>query len=351
MRRRCPAPRERTATIPLVAAGSPLRRVARWLGVVVVVASVVVALAIAALVATRPTATDTSGWELLSPMPSRRGEVAAAVTADRRLIVVGGLTGVGRTTDEVALYSHTEGRWQAGPSLPERRPHVAAETLGSDVYVSGGAAGTLRWDPTVTVWRLGPQRSAWEEAPAMPEGRWGHRLVALSGRLYVVGGHGDSAAVLVFDPVDGWSVGAELPRPRDHLGAVAFDGEIWAIGGRDRHITDQVDIYDRAEDRWRPGPPLPAATSAAAVGVADGTIVVVGGEDPAVVGGGIVHRHWRLADDRDRWEPLLPPPLVTHGSADGVLDGRLVIAGGASRQGALSPTSWTATTQVLDRPR
>jgi hypothetical protein len=66
----------------------------------------------------------------------------------------------------------------------------------------------------------------------MPEGRWGHRTVSLGGRLFVVGGEGPSSRVLIFSEEEGWSAGAELPVPRDHLAVVVHGGEIWAIGGR-----------------------------------------------------------------------------------------------------------------------
>lgn len=290
------------------------------------------------------------GWSRLPDLPTGRGELAGAVLeVDGRtfLAVVGGFTGPGRPTDEVTLFSPRTRTWRPGPPLPEPRHHAAAAGLDGSLYVAGGTAGVTTWEPERTVWRLPPGADAWEAIDPLPEGRWGHRLVALEGRLYVIGGEGGTGTVLVFDPGQGWSRGAPLPVPRDHLGTAVMEGEIWAIAGRDDRIRARVDVYDPAADAWREGPPLPVPTSGAAVGVVDGRIYVVGGEDPALTGG-IVSEAWVLEGDRSDWAEAPPPPLYVHGAAEAVLEGRLVIAGGSSRQGALSPLSWTRAVQVFD---
>ena len=65
--------------------------------------------------------------------------------------------------------------------------------------------------------------------------------------------------VFVYDPsADRWSRAAPLPRPNHAFGAVAFRGELWAIGGRrGDDVLSEVWIYDPAADAWREGPPMP----------------------------------------------------------------------------------------------
>jgi N-acetylneuraminic acid mutarotase len=171
----------------------------------------------------------------------------------------------------------------------------------------------------------------------------------------VVGGIGDTGRVLVYDLVAGtWTAGAEMPSPpRDHIAAVVVDGEIWVIGGRSGGQNyARVDIYNTDADAWREGPPLPEATSGAAEGVLDGTILVSGGENPGQ-GGGVIDRHWQLdttLGEGAAWEPLSPPPLAVHGAHGATLDGRFLIVGGALRQGAFSRFSWTGANQAY-RPQ
>lgn len=266
---------------------------------------------------------------------------------------IGGLEGVFATAvDTVEFYEPDSDRWRTGPPLPEPRHHLAAAGINGTLFAAGGASSASDWSPRREVWRLDRDASGWESIAPLPEGRLGHRLLAVDDVLYLVGGNG-GVAVLRLDPFaedDEWSEGADLPRPRDHLGAVVVAGEIWAIGGRvGTDNVARVDIYDPESNQWRTGPPLPEPTSAAAVGVVDGWIVVSGGEDPRLFGG-IIDRHWRLRPGDVSWEPAPEAPLAVHGAADGVVNGRLLIAGGAGRQGLLSPLTWTAVTQSLSDP-
>jgi hypothetical protein len=124
--------------------------------------------------------------------------------------------------------------------------------------------------------------------------------------------------------------------------------KVWAIGGRvGGEPTKSVDIYDPAKDSWRPGPPLPEAMSAMAVGVLGKNLHVIGGEDPDVIGGGVSQSHFVLRSGSDDWEREAPPPLSVHGAGYGVIADTLIVTGGASRQGALSVLSWTDLTQLF----
>ena len=314
-----------------------------------------IALAVVGYVAfqmvTSPGAREARDWELLATMPSSRGETAAAVT-DEGLFVLGGLTGLGlEATAEAARYDPASDSWKVLPNLPAARHHAAAAAIDGTVYLSGG--GSAGGQPQTGLWAFVPEASAWATLAPMTEPRFGHRLVAIDERLYVVGGIGGGAAVLVYDvATDTWTRGADMPVPRDHLAAVAIGDEIWAIGGRvSGRNQDRVDIYDASRDAWRAGPPLPRATSAPTEGVLAGMILISGGEDPA--GGAMVDAHWQLdtsLGNAAAWEPLSPPPLTVHGAHAAVLGDRFLIAGGASRQGSSSRFAWSSLLQAFSPP-
>jgi len=313
-----------------------------------------VAVYVTGLTITNPAPREALGWTLLATLPAARGETAAAVTADR-LYVVGGMTGLsGEASDEVSVYNPSSDAWESAPALPSPRHHAAAAGLDGAVYVSGGGASAGDWTPQPTLWGLKADASGWEVLAPMPEGRLGHRMLAIDGNLYVVGGIGETGRVLVYTLAAGtWSMGAEMPSPRDHLAAVVVDDEIWAIGGRsDGQIHRRVDIYDPSSDAWREGPPLPAPTSGAAEGVLNGVILISGGED-AGTGGGVIDRHWQLdtlLGSAAAWEPLSAPPLAVHGAHGATLADRFLIVGGALRPGAFSRFSWTDATQAYEVP-
>lgn len=310
-----------------------------------------VAVWVAALLVTNPGARSSPGWERLDDMPAPRGEVASAITGTD-LVVMGGLQGLGRTASTVSRYDLEGRRWSSGPDLPEARHHAAAAALGGDVYLSGGATGSAtNWTAHRNLWVLENDSREWDGMPDMPEGRYGHQLLAIDRRLYVVGGEGGTGNVLIHDPSSGWTTGAALPQPRDHLAAVVVDREIWAMGGRADEVLARVDIYDPENDAWRRGPDLPVPMSAMTAGVLDGTIHVVGGERPGPFRGEVIDRHYRLTPRTSRWEEQPRPILAVHGAGGGAAGDQLIVVGGARREGALSVLAWTGVTQVYDPRR
>jgi N-acetylneuraminic acid mutarotase len=329
--------------------------VLRWLLAIVAGLLLAGAAAVGALAVTTPTPEPTPGWQRQPALPDARGEVASTVV-DRgdgeRLVVAGGLEGLtAGTSRAVHELDPAAGTWRRLPDLPAPRHHPAAAAVDGDVYVSGGAPSVTDWTPQRTVWVLRQHAEDWEVVAELPEGRDSHRMRALDGRLHVVGGHGPTADTLIYDPEDDrWARAAPLPSPRHHLAVAVHDGELWAIGGRDHDeaVLDAVHVWNPDTDAWRAGPRLPRPVSAAVEGVLEGRIHLVGGEDPAVPGGGIIDDHLVLDSAAGSWGPAPPAPLGVHGAGGGVLDGRLVVAGGASRQGALSPFAWTGFTTAYE---
>jgi N-acetylneuraminic acid mutarotase len=270
------------------------------------------------------------------------------------LFVLGGLSRLFNPEARVDIYDPAGRAWTAAPPLPAARHHFSAARLGDELYVSGGTnvagahLGHQYWPPLNNLWRLSPGADKWQSLPPMVEPRWGHRMVAHDGRLYVVGGRGHSGRVLIYTPGKDWSLGAEIPRRRDHLSVVEVGGKLWAIGGRDPRSITRVDIYDPATDSWQSGPELPHPTSGAAEVVVDGTIYIFGGEEPDFLTGEVKDKHWKL-DTRaaaPRWEPAPRPALAVHGTNAVVLADSIAIVGGASRHGALSAAAWTDALQL-----
>ena len=319
-----------------------VRRVLRWIAIVFGGLVGVIVLWLVFLLVTNPSPQTRDRWQLLDDMPDPRGEVAADVVDDR-MIVAGGLRGL--TTTSRAVSALADGVWTRGPALPEGRHHAAGAGLDGAFYLSGGAASVRDWTPLANLWRLRPG-GGWELLSDMPDGRQGHDMVALDGKLYVIGGVG-GADVLIYDPLRGWTRGAPIAVARDHLRAVAWESEIWALAGRvDGAPQTRVDVYDPADDTWRPGPSLPEPMSAMAVGVLGDELHVVGGEDPGLFGG-VIDDHVVLREGSNAWTPGEPAPLHVHGAGGAVMDERLIVAGGAARQGGFSVLSWTRVTQAF----
>jgi N-acetylneuraminic acid mutarotase len=70
----------------------------------------------------------------------------------------------------------------------------------------------------------------------------------------------------VYDPdTDQWQKLAPVPTPRDHLTVSAFQGKLYAIGGRInvnyRNNLDANEAYDPESGKWTRLKPLPTARS------------------------------------------------------------------------------------------
>src|SRR5215212_4098584 len=163
-----------------------------------------------------------AAWRRLAPAPSERTEVAAAAVG-RRIWVLGGYATDGKTLATAEIYDTATDTWSRGPDLPVAVNHAMAATLEGVLYVAGGNDGRR---PSDQVARLDGDR--WRRLASLPRGRQAGGLVALDGRLYLVGGvveGGLASDTQVYDPAaDRWSPAPGLPTRREHLGAAAAGG-------------------------------------------------------------------------------------------------------------------------------
>ena len=273
-----------------------------------------------------PSAGGGAAWRRLAPVPSERTEVAAAAVG-RRIWVLGGYAPDGATLATAEVYDTAAGTWARGPDLPVAVNHAMAATLDGVLYVAGGNDGT---GPSTQLARLDGDR--WRTLAPLPQGRSAGGLVALDGRLYLVGGvveGGLAADTQVYDPpADRWSSAPGLPTPREHLGAAASGGRVYVVGGRTGGIGNNLaaaEVFDPGSGRWTSVAELPTPRGGlAATATAAGQVVAVGGEAAAT---------FPEAEAFDpasgRWRSLPPLPTLRHGlGVVAVGDVVYVLAGG-----------------------
>src|SRR4029078_8271252 len=82
-----------------------------------------------------------------------------------------------------------------------------------------------------------------------------------------------------------WAARAPMLTLRNHMGAVALNGKVYAIGGQQKQDAPLVtqtagEVYDPATDKWAAVKPLSLARShiSSATLVVNGRIVTIGGE-------------------------------------------------------------------------
>lgn len=273
-----------------------------------------------------------TGWVEHERMTVARSE-HPAVVVDDEIVVAGGLieTAPGRfgVTATVEAYDPINDSWRSLPDLPAPRHHMMAAVVDDRLFAIGGfsAAG---FGEVATVWEL--IDGSWVDRAPLPLGIGAGAAVTLDDHIYVVGG-APAGGLFRYSPDD--DVWDELTPPsqqREHVAAVVFEGEIWALAGRwPGQFFDSVEIYDPETDTWEEGPPMAEARSGFGATVAGDVIVVAGGEvfgpDEALVS---VERY-----DGGAWVSGEPLPTGLHGIPLVSYEDRLYVPGGSTRPGGV----------------
>ncbi len=250
------------------------------------------------------------------------------VVLDREVVVIGGFieVGVGRSgvTDSGEAYDPEGGIWSDLPPLPEPVNHGMAAVVSDRLIVMGGysAAG----DPIDSVWELA--NGAWIDLPSLPTPVAAGAAVVLGDSIFVVGGAPDGGLSQYNLTENSWYQLSGPEQKREHVAAVAYSGEIWAIAGRwQGEIFNTIEIYDSESGTWRAGPSLGEARSGFGATVVDGAIFVAGGEvfDPNLA----VSSVERLAGGEWAFVDALPYGL--HGNPLVAIGSDLYLAGGSTK--------------------
>lgn len=206
---------------------------------------------------------------------------------------------------------------------------AVAAACGGDDDAGGADASTElpRWDPLADL----PSGPVQETA-----------VVVLDDRIYVIGGiHGQRGTVddvQAYDPsLDSWSEGVALPAAVHHANAAVVGGRIVVAGALLANFSpiDSVWSWAPGETEWSPGASMPGGTArgAAAVGVVDGRMVLAGGLAPGSVDTVVAYD-----PALDTWDEELPalPARLDHGTGQAVDDTLFVIGGRTDSIGNLS---------------
>ena len=270
-------------------------------------------------------------WASAAPLPQPRSEVGAAALAGE-IAVVGGFNGDGSSSARLDLYSPARGVWHRGPDLPVALNHAAVAAGGGRLYVVGGYSGGLV-DKLRRAFVL--EGGRWRELPRPPLARAAAGAAVVRGKLYVVGGRGPvglARAMLVLDLATGrWSL-APGPTPREHLAVTAAAGQVYALGGRRAGYDTNLrafESYSPADRVWHRLPALPSARGGTGAAVAGGTIVSVGGEEPA----GSIASVYGYDLARGVWHRLPGLPTPRHGLGVAAVGTRVYAVGGGPEPG------------------
>jgi hypothetical protein len=286
-------------------------------------------LAGAACIEGTPVTPATGSWTLAAPMPKAASEVATASLDGMTYVAAGyGDTGGFKRFDPA------RGLWTTLAELPGTRNHALAVGLRGSIYVVGGCHDG---GSDVTGWRYDLAADRWTDVPALPD-VVASGAAALNGLAYFGNIPGD---LHVFDPRTATT--REIPgdnrAPRDHSQVVAFQGEIWLIGGRDLFgETTLVSVFDPASETWRPGPALIRRRGGFAAAASSTHLIVAGGELVSV-GHGTLATAEAISAGQGEWSLLPSMPTAVHGVGGAIHGNAFYALGGSTVAGIAASTT------------
>ncbi len=283
-----------------------------------------------------PKAARAGAWEARAPLPVPRTEMAWAVGYRGRMHLVGGYAE--QRVDRPYHHAYDPGAdaWEALPDLPRGANHVGVVTLDDRLYAFGGFVEQNR-TPHDGAFAFDGTR--WTTLRRLPEACGAMACVALDGVIHIVGGaigSDNRRSIdwhLVYDPrTDRYARRQPMPLGRDHAGIVAVAGRIHLIGGRVDSFHTNSNLhhaYDPRADEWTARAPIPTARSGHGTVWYRDRIFCMGGEGTNRVYG----QNEAYDPATDRWEAHAPMLTPRHGMGAVVLADAVYVAGGGPQMG------------------
>jgi N-acetylneuraminic acid mutarotase len=178
---------------------------------------------------------STDTWSTKTPMQTARYGCAYGVI-DNKIYVAGGTVDDNFTTSNILeIYDPVTDSWditKAAMQQPIYQPQGAF--LNGKFYVIGGLIGTP-WTGQKTVQMYDPTTDTWSLVASLNEGRVGHTVNAVDGKLYVIGGDTQPPplkSVEEYDPnLNTWTNIGDAPFFKNCHTASLFDNKIYLFGG------------------------------------------------------------------------------------------------------------------------
>lgn len=185
----------------------------------------------------------------LAPLPKALARPHAAVLDEVVYVAGGTLQPVAKNaprTPSADVYRLFGGVWESMNSpVPHPAMGGALVAMGGKLYLVGGhTAGAEAMDVSDRLDVFEPELGRWSVAPSRPSARTLAAAVTDGHRLYLLGGWNGAkalATVEVFDPETGWSTADDLPVPVVGAQGIAVGGRLFLFGGTTGPGSDGLD--------------------------------------------------------------------------------------------------------------
>jgi N-acetylneuraminic acid mutarotase len=237
----------------------------------------------------------TNTWSMVAPLPMARAEPHGATMIGGKLYVSGGTNANVMPTRTLFVYDPTANTWTRKADVPQSGCGGTQGVINGQLYVYTGCFVDER---SSVMFRYDPATNAWITRAAPPTGHKGGAGAVINGKFYLVGGYkrcgGESPSCIdldnslhVYDPMtNSWTAKAHIPVKRTGISAVAMSGKLFVVGGDTEFGGYDTWVYNPGSNTWARKAPLPKVLYDGAAAMAGGKLVYIGGveKQPAAPG-------------------------------------------------------------------
>jgi hypothetical protein len=211
---------------------------------------------------------ETRSFAPTGSMIALRGDHAAALLPDGRVLVTGGSSPVGGLRS-AEIYNPATGTFAAAPDMSAVRwLHSATALPDGRILIAGGQGAAVPGGVHVSAEAYDPSSGQFLAVGPMPRAHGkGHTATLLAdGRVLILGGWSGeffepTAAAEIFDPAtNSFTAVGRMILPRfEHEAALLADGRVMIVGGQSDEGDNLrfTEIFDPATGIFSPGPEAP----------------------------------------------------------------------------------------------
>jgi hypothetical protein len=276
-------------------------------------------------------------WTSRADMPTPRTEVTCVATGDD-LYALGGFDATNIATSLFHRYNSTNDAWVQLASFPTGIHHTGLVVHEGRILAFGGYAGNFPFVGTRTIFAYDSTTNAWSLLDTLPRARGAHATITVGSLVFLVGGAPNQPGQETYANVDVYNlttgtfqVGPPMAAPREHLAGASARGVAVAVGGRQMSLSNfaTTEIVTPGQTAWSKAADMPTARGGIAATAWGSSVFVFGGEASdgtfdEVESYDVATGMWTA------WEPM---PLARHGLCAVALGDGIHVVGGGPQPG------------------